>query len=253
MNQISIAVASGLDLEQVLIELYQQLKNVVPLDSFYVALVDSEANLISFPFFISLGERVYVPRETLNAGLGLTGEVIRTQRTLNLPDCDDPATMAAHQILNVGPGDTRSYLGIPLHLHGKIIGVLSVQCIEPYTYSEEQIRLLETITSQASVAIDNAQLFVEIKDALRREERLNEVAHVISGAIDTQFILENVVRLSTDLLGADAGTLNLLAPDMRTISEVYDYNIPDTTAQSIRWNKVVGSSGRLSQPANPSY
>ncbi len=134
--------------------------------------------------------------------------------------------MRAHQILNVGPGDTRSYLGIPLHLHGKIIGVLSVQCIEPYTYSEEQIRLLETITSQASVAIDNAQLFVEIKDALRREERLNEVAHVISGAIDTQFILENVVRLSTDLLGTDAGTLNLLAPDMQTISDVYDYNIP---------------------------
>jgi PAS domain S-box-containing protein len=228
LNQISIAVASGLDLEQVLIELYQQLKNVVPLDSFYVALVDSEANLISFPFFISLGERVYVPRETLESGLGLTGEVLRTQRTLNLPDCDDPATMAAHQILNVGPGDTRSYLGIPLHLHGQIIGVLSVQCIEPYTYSEEQIRLLETITSQASVAIDNAHLFVEIKDALRREERLNEVAHIISGAIDTQFILENVVRLSTDLLGADAGTLNLLAPDMGKISDVYDYNIPSS-------------------------
>lgn len=226
LNQISIAVASGLDLEQVLIELYQQLKNVVPLDSFYVALVDSESNLISFPFFISLGERVYVPRETLDTGLGLTGEVIRTQHTLHLPDCDDPETMKAHEILNVGPGDTRSYLGIPLHLHGKIIGVLSVQCIEPYTYSEEQIRLLETITSQASVAIDNAQLFVEIKDALRREERLNEVAHVISGAIETQFILENVVRLSTDLLSADAGTIDLVTPDLTEISEVYDYNIP---------------------------
>jgi PAS domain S-box-containing protein len=226
LNQISIAVASGLDLEQVLIELYQQLKNVVPLDSFYVALVDSEANLISFPFFISLGERVYVPRETLDAGLGLTGEVLRTQRTLHLPDCDDPATIKAHQILNVGPGDTRSYLGIPLHLHGKIIGVLSVQCIEPYTYSEEQIRLIETITSQASVAIDNAQLFVEIKDALRREERLNEVAHVISGAIDTQFILENVVRLSVMLLGADAGSLSLVSPDQEEMSDTYDFNIP---------------------------
>jgi hypothetical protein len=32
LNQISIAVASGLDLEQVLIKLYQQLKKVVPLD-----------------------------------------------------------------------------------------------------------------------------------------------------------------------------------------------------------------------------
>ncbi len=61
LNQISIALASGVDLEQVLIELYQQLKSVVPVDSFYVALVDSEANLITFPFFISLGERVYVP------------------------------------------------------------------------------------------------------------------------------------------------------------------------------------------------
>jgi PAS domain S-box-containing protein len=226
LNQISIALASGVDLEQVLIELYQQLKSVVPVDSFYVALVDSETNRISFPFFISLGERVYVPRKTLDAGLGLTGEVIRTQRTLNLPDCDDPKTMQEHQILNVGPGDTRTYLGIPLHLHGKLIGVLSVQCIEPYTYSEEQIRLIETITSQASVAIDNAQLFVEIKDSLRREERLNEIAHVISGAIDLQFILENVVRLSVELLGADSGTLSLASIDHKVLDEIYDFNIP---------------------------
>ena len=226
LNQISVALASGVDLEQVLIELYQQLKSVVPVDSFYVALVDSETNLISFPFFISLGERVYVPRRTLDDGPGLTGEVIRTQRTVNLPDCDDPKTMQEHQILNVGPGDTRTYLGIPLHLHGKLIGVLSVQCIEPYTYSEEQIRLIETISSQASVAIDNAQLFVETKDALRREERLNEIAHVISGEIETKLILENVVRLSVELSGADSGTLSLASLDHKVLDEIYDFNIP---------------------------
>ncbi len=156
----------------------------------------------------------------------MTGEVIRTQRTVNLPDCDDPKTMQEHQILNVGPGDTRTYLGIPLHLHGKLIGVLSVQCIEPYTYSEEQIRLIETITSQASVAIDNAQLFVEIKDALRREERLNEMAHVISGVIETKLILKNVVRLSVELLGADSGTLSLASTDHKVLDEIYDFNIP---------------------------
>lgn len=232
LNQISLAVASGLDLDNMLEELYQQLKKVVPLDSFYVALIDHRLNLVTFPIFYSSGVRIHISAESLDAGSGLTGEVIRTQKTLYLPDVAEPAVQGEHEIITVGPGETRSYVGLPLYLHGDVFGVLSVQSQSPNAFIQEQLRLLETITSQVSVAIDNARLFVEIRETLKREERLNDVARVISGTLDLQFILEKVVQLAVELLDAEAGSLSLLSKDRHELSEVYEFNLPPETHQT---------------------
>ncbi|MCC6956209.1 MAG: GAF domain-containing protein, partial [Anaerolineales bacterium] len=203
LNQISSAIAAGLDLDRMLEELYVQLKRVLPLDSFYVALIDEKVGVITFPIFYSSGVRVEIPAESLDAGSGLTGEVIRSRKTIYLPDVFDQGAQEEHEIISIGPGETRSYVGLPLHLHGEVFGALSIQSQQPHAYFNDQLRLLETITAQASVAIDNARLFVEATATLRRDERLSEVARVISSTLDLQFILENVVRLAAELLEAD--------------------------------------------------
>ena len=227
INRVSIAVASELDLERMLVELFHQFKAIVPLDSFYVALVDYRIGLVTFPIFFSVGVRIYIPHEKLDAGSGLTGEVIRSGATLYVPDLADPKTQQEHEIISVGPGDTRSYVGVPLHLHGEVFGVISIQSLQPHAYISEQLRLVEIIASQASVAIDNARLFIEANDVLERERHLNEIAHLISGTVDLHFILENVARLSIQLLGGYAGTLRLVTPDRRQLSEVYDIHLPE--------------------------
>jgi len=230
INQISMAIASELDLERMLVELYQQFKAIVPLDSFYVALIDFRVGLVTFPIFYSVGIRIYIPHEKLDAGSGLTGEVIRSGATLYVPDIADTIAKQEHEIIHVGPGETRSYVGVPLHLHGEVFGAISIQSLQPNAYISEQLRLIEIIASQASVAIDNARLFVEVNDVLERERHLNEIASVISGTVDLPFILENVVRLSVELMGAQAGTLRLVTLDRSELSEVFDIHLPQIGA-----------------------
>jgi len=226
LNQTSSAIAAGLDLDRMLEELYVQLKRVLPLDSFYVALIDEKVGVITFPIFYSSGVRVEIPAESLDAGSGLTGEVIRSRKTIYLPDVFDQGAQEEHEIISIGPGETRSYVGLPLHMHGEVFGALSIQSQQPHAYFNDQLRLLETITAQASVAIDNARLFVEATATLRRDERLSEVARVISSTLDLQFILENVVRLAAELLEADTGILNLIAAGNQDLSHVYHYGLP---------------------------
>jgi diguanylate cyclase (GGDEF)-like protein len=58
---------------------------------------------------------------------------------------------------------TQSYIGIPLTLRDRVIGVLSIQNYRPDAYTEDHIRMLERIAIQAAIAIENARLYAEIQ------------------------------------------------------------------------------------------
>ena len=56
-----------------------------------------------------------------------------------------------------------SYIGIPLLLRERVIGVLSIQNYREDAYTEDHIRILERIAVQAAIAIENARLYSEIQ------------------------------------------------------------------------------------------
>jgi len=53
----------------------------------------------------------------------------------------------------------RTALSIPLILRGEVIGVLAVESEKVNAYTDRQIKLVETIAQQATIAMDNAKLF----------------------------------------------------------------------------------------------
>ena len=75
-----------------------------------------------------------------------------------------------------------SYLGVPIPVGDEIIGVLSVQSTEQENrFNENDLRLLSTIASSVGVALRNAQLFEDVKqakmeaeDASKNAEKANE-------------------------------------------------------------------------------
>lgn len=61
---------------------------------------------------------------------------------------------------------TRSELALPLLIGGDVIGVLDVQSEEPNAFSDEDIEVLNTLANQVAVAIENARLFQQAREAL---------------------------------------------------------------------------------------
>jgi signal transduction histidine kinase len=171
LNRVSLTLTADLGLDEVLQTLYRTICEVVPTDSFYVALYDQASGLISFPVF-------YTPRGLIQAGYsdihknpGLSGEVILQGRTLYLPDIDEPDVSRSHMIIPADPSPTRAYLGIPLIVKEQVIGLMSVQSEQPNAYNVDQISLLETIASQAAIAVERARLYSELQDELAERAR----------------------------------------------------------------------------------
>jgi diguanylate cyclase (GGDEF)-like protein/PAS domain S-box-containing protein len=161
INRISLAITSGLDMDHVLKTLHEQCQQVAPSDVFYVALYDEASSLIHIPLFYEDGQyREGVSRD-IREHPGNLGSVIRARRTLSLQDPIAVNTRTSHSGTAGLRKPCQSYVGIPLTLRERVIGVMVVQSYRPKAYTEEDIRTLETIALQAAIAIENARLYGE--------------------------------------------------------------------------------------------
>jgi GAF domain-containing protein/HAMP domain-containing protein len=67
--------------------------------------------------------------------------------------------------------DTRSEAALVLRSRGRVLGALTVQDDHPDAFDEQSIAVLQSMADQVAVAIDNARLFAESRDALEAERR----------------------------------------------------------------------------------
>ncbi len=114
------------------------------------------------------GRRMLARGHRLRSGFGIVGSVLATGKPRIALDVGDDAIWFNNPDLP----KTRSELGLPLMVRGQVIGVLDVQSEASNAFTEDDIALLETMTEQLALAIDNARLFEESQRVLAELERL---------------------------------------------------------------------------------
>jgi len=164
LYEIGLAVTSGLGLENTVKTLFEQLKKVIPIDLFYLALYQQENETVTFMAYNGAGRKVNIPPLNLPDQPSLTRYTIEKKQTVYMPDVHAPdAEYPLEKIIKLPNHDERTHLGIPLILADHILGVLVVRSNTLNAYTPEQIRLVETIAYQASIAMDNSQLFEQMQ------------------------------------------------------------------------------------------
>jgi GAF domain-containing protein len=77
----------------------------------------------------------------------------------------------------------------------QVIGVIGLQHWDtPRVYNEQHVRLLNSIASQAAIAIENARLFEQIQARARRDRILREVTARVRGATDADSVMQTAVQ-----------------------------------------------------------
>ena len=118
----------------------------------------------------------------------LTARSIIEGRTLHLPDTskdpelrplqDRPEFLAAAG-RNAAPRP-RSTLAVPLIQDGEALGALHVTRWGVIPFTESEIELAETFAAQALIAMENARLFNETKEAVEHQTAIADVLRIIS-------------------------------------------------------------------------
>ncbi|WP_228850976.1 ATP-binding protein [Aegicerativicinus sediminis] len=169
VNAVSQALTEKLQLKELIKMVGDEMKKLFKSDITYLAILDRDTNIISFPY--QDGDNM----APLNYGEGLTSKIIKTGEPLLInKNTDIDAEYDKMGVKTVGLGAV-SYLGVPIPSEDNIIGVLSVQSTQQENrFSEEDKRLLSTIATNVGIAIHNAELYEEAKQAKARAEDANE-------------------------------------------------------------------------------
>ena len=175
VNSVGQALASQLDLVALIDLVGEQVRETFDADIAYVALHDETSGQIEFAYYYETGERREEP--PLPYGEGLTSQILRSREPLVLNRREQYEGRA---LALVGT-PSLSYLGVPILVGEKSIGVISVQSVElEGRFGEGDVRLLATIAANVGVGIQNARLFAEIE---RQRQYLESLVAISPAAV----------------------------------------------------------------------
>jgi GAF domain-containing protein/anti-sigma regulatory factor (Ser/Thr protein kinase) len=233
---------SNLGIDQILDLVYEQMSKVIDLSDAQVqiAFYDEAKDEVSFPlaveqdagktidivrwsereaYYMKPGEDEIVeqfkPRRRRDPP-GLNEYVIRTKHPLLI--VEDFEQKAADLGIKVWPTfgrldrPTHSWLGVPMMVADRVIGVISIQSLEQKrAFDVGHQQLLATVASQAAVAIENARLYQELSEKIGELERAqNRIAEAEAVATRMSIAADFVHRLRNL-----AGTIPIWVDEIR--------------------------------------
>ena len=195
INRITQALATQLDKDGLVQLVGDQVRDLFRAPIAYVALLDRATMMLDFPY--AFGEEA--PSRPF--GSGLTSQIIRTGQPLLINE-DMERNRAKLGIEQIGRV-TASYLGVPIHSGGQVIGVISVQSTDQEgRFTEADERLLSTIATAVGVAFHNAKLFEDATQARASAEEadaakssfLSTVSHELRTPLTSVLGFAKIIR-----------------------------------------------------------
>jgi two-component system, NtrC family, sensor kinase len=183
-------------------------------------------------------------------GRNMPGTVVGENRQIHIPDIDhpDPSLSDSPGLPHARAAGTRTMCGTPLRREDKAIGVLIVYRDRLLPFTTEELALQQSFADQAVIAIENARLFNETREALERQTATADILKVIaSSPSDVQPVFDVIVERAARLCGGHMGRVyrydgdvirmaaghGLSAPGLDKVQQVFPRPAADDTTAGL--------------------
>lgn len=175
--------------------------------------------------------------ERLRAGAGRDPELVRLLRELGL----------------------RSYLAVPMRHQGRVLGVITfVAATSGRRFGPEDLSAAEDLASRAAVAVENARLYAELREADRRkDEFLATLAHELRNPLAPVRNAVHLLRLKSpddpqilwarDVIERQVQQMSRLVDDLLDVSRISRGKV-ELRKQSIDLARVVADAIEATRP-----
>src|SRR6266545_7612705 len=224
--EVSRVVASSLDLSDVLGAILDQLGAITEHTGAAILLIRDDA----FEFVAArskTGSRAQIgARLPFTVGPGVAAAIQRGEVVI-IDDVrsDEPLAADYREIIrSIGVPDRppfnviRSWMAVPLALKDRVLGTLTISWTEPAYFTPDHARLARVFADQASIAIENARLYEEMRSSARRFEALSRADSELFRSLDLDTVLQALVDVSVDVLETDKSMVSTWDVDTRLMT-----------------------------------
>ncbi len=219
---VSAATSETLDLDRILANVAEIVKEVVPYDLFAILLYSEKR--AGLRILHSIGHREEVIKSlVIPLGEGITGLAASRRQPVLIPDVrKEPAYLNALDAV-------RSELAVPMVARGKLVGVIDLQSTRLNAYNQQDRALVMLIASRVAVSIDNARLYRRVERQNRTLRTLAHLSREFGSILALDELLGKIAKTIHAMVNFDAFSILLVDQQKMVLrhrfSERYDQRV----------------------------
>jgi PAS domain S-box-containing protein/putative nucleotidyltransferase with HDIG domain len=234
LRTVDLAITTNTDLKRTLKIILEQVIFQLKVDAADLLLLNPKEETLDYA--ADLGFRTpFIQTTTLKLGFGYGGRAALERKMIHISNLSGDPSNLLHSPRMAGEGFV-TYFGIPLIVKGNVKGVLEIFHRSELETTSEWLDYLQTLASQAAIAIDNTALFEELQKA--NQELTRAYDSTIAGwarALElrdqeteghSQRVTEMAVKLASSIGMEDADLVHLRRGAL--LHDIGKMGIPDS-------------------------
>ncbi len=240
--EVSTVTSETLDLDRLLANVAEIVKDVIPYELFAILLYNERSRTLRMRY--SIGHRDEIAKNLkIRLGEGITGNTASSRQSILVDDVRKES-----RYLNALDA-VRAELAVPMLVRGKLVGVIDLQSTRLNAFSEQDRALLALIATRVATAIDNAWLYRRVERQNRTLRVLAHVSQEFSSILDIDELLTKIASTVHALISFDAFSVFLVDTERKLLrcrfSQRYDER---TTVDNIELGKgITGAAAQTRQ------
>ncbi len=211
--------ATGATLDTLLDNVERELVALLHAENCIVALKEPQADALKYPL-IAMGTQRLDQPSVADRRLAEQVEAMAESLLLRHP-------RAIFQFTGSDPLPVRSWMGTPLKIGERQLGVLAISSNRGNQFSPQDLSVLEAMASNLSLALDNHALYSQQTFRTQQLSTLNTVSVLLSSTLALESVLDAVVS-SASMLAEGAAVVIYMAADANIFRIVRDGGVSET-------------------------
>lgn len=213
LNEVSALVSASLELDETIERLCQTVVEVMKCQKSAVFLLDEDTGILRMVGSVGLSETYRAAARRIDPQQAPRALVMRTGRAVAVEDIHTDPRFVPPWPSEIEAEGFRAVLDVPMRIGERTIGSLSAYWNEPRHFEPGEIELMDTLSGQVAIAVENARLFRDTRARHRELEALYETGRAVNASLSVSNVLHAVATSMLRVLEMETCAALLVGED----------------------------------------
>jgi phosphoserine phosphatase RsbU/P len=210
INELSVEFISILDLDELIERIALRMREVIDYKFLNLLLNDEERHCLVWKKSVGYKPEEVARNRYIPLDRSIASAALRHGHTIIVPDVQQDPRYLRKDI--EGNDEPRGMIAVPLKLirEQKVVGVLTIESVEPNYFTHEHERILNVLGNQLAIALENARLYDELRARTDEMDTLIDIGHEINSILDLDQLLHQIAPLLHRVIAFDTLSIGLI-------------------------------------------